>query len=60
MEDVVVPTATKRAERRSRSADPLAVRFEKGAVSVASKAREVTTDRAREGQLLRCYFGDLS
>ena len=32
---------------------------EKRAVTVTAKTREMATDSTREGQLLRCYFGDL-
>ena len=35
------------------------IRAQKEAVAVTPKTREMATDRAGKGQLLRCYFGDL-
>ena len=60
MGDVVGPAPTKRAVRGRGPANPVKVRLEKKAVSITAKTREVATDRAGQGQLLRCYFGDLS
>ena len=57
--DVVVAGTTKTAVRRSGPANPLKIRVEKKTVAVASKTRKFTTHSTREGQLLRCYFGDL-
>lgn len=46
MRDVVGPSTTKRAGRRGGSANPMKVTFEKMAVTVTAKPREMATDRA--------------
>ena len=59
MRDIVVVVTTKRAVSGSGPANPLKIGVEKKAVAVAAKTGEFATDSTREGQLLRCYFGDL-
>ena len=56
----MAPSTTKRAARGRGSANPMKIRLKKSAVTVTPKTRELATDRAGEGQLLRCYFRDLS
>ena len=60
MRNIVAPRTTKGAARRRGPANPMKIRMQKNAVTVTTKARELATDRAGEGQLLRCYFRDLS
>ena len=57
MGDCVGSGPTKRAVRRRGPANPMKVRLEKKAVSVATKAGEMAADRAGKGQLLDTTLG---